>query len=140
MPSTSRRTHLTLWAVQTVLALLFLFAGAMKFVMPVEVMTKGTPLSGDFLHFIGVCETLGALGLILPGALRIRPGLTSLAAAGLVIIMTGAVVVSALYTGAASAIVPLVVGILATGVALGRWRVAPIRARARRSVLRPAHA
>ena len=43
--------------------------------------------------FIGVAEVLGAIGLILPGVLRIRPGLTPLAAAGLVIIMIGATVI-----------------------------------------------
>ena len=44
-------------------------------------------LSGTFLQFIGVCEALGGLGLILPGLLRIKPGLTPLAAVGLVIIV-----------------------------------------------------
>jgi hypothetical protein len=50
-------------------------------------------LPGWFLRFLGVAAVLGALGLVLPGLLRIRPGLTPLAAAGLVIIMIGATVV-----------------------------------------------
>ena len=69
---------------------------------------------------------LGALGLILPGLLRIRPGLTPLAAAGLVIIMVGAVWVNVTYAEAILALIPLVVGILAAFVAYSRWRVAPL--------------
>ena len=114
-----------LWIVQVLLALLFVFAGGMKLVLPIEEMTKQMPMPGGFLRFIGVAELLGGLGLILPGLLRIRPGLTPLAAAGLVIIMIGATVISFLVGGALMALLPLVVGILAAFVAYGRWRVAP---------------
>jgi uncharacterized membrane protein YphA (DoxX/SURF4 family) len=117
-----------LWIVQVLLALLFLFAGGAKFVMPVDQMTQGMPAalaSGAFLHFIGACEVLGGIGLILPALLRIRPGLTPLAAAGLVIIMIGATVVS-VPQGAALALFPAVTGVLAAFVAYGRWRLAPL--------------
>ena len=118
-----------LWIVQGLLALLFLFAGVMKFIMTVEEMTKEIPLPGAFLRFIGVAEILGAIGLILPGLLRVKPGLTPLAAAGLTIIMIGATVIT-LTTGAvATALFNLVVGILAVFVAYGRWRLAPLEAR-----------
>ena len=80
-----------LWIVQWLLALLFLWAGMMKLVVPLEQLAGPVPLPGWFLRFIGVAETLGGLGLVLPGLLRIRPGLVPLAAAGLVIIMLGAV-------------------------------------------------
>ena len=66
--------NIALWVVQALLAALFLFAGGMKFVMSIEEMTKQVPLPGWFLHFIGVVEVLGALGLILPWLTRIRPG------------------------------------------------------------------
>jgi hypothetical protein len=81
---------------------------------------------GWFLRFIGVAEAAGGLGLILPGLLRIRPGLTPLAAAGLVIIMVGATVVSAATGSVLLALIPAVVGLLAAFVAYGRWRVAPL--------------
>ncbi len=118
-----------LWIVQALLALLFLFAGGVKLVMPVEEMTKQmpVPLPGLFLQFIGVAEVLGAVGLILPGLLRIRPGLTPLAAAGLGIIMIGATAVSLAGGPVAPALIPLVVGLLAAFVAYGRWRLAPHR-------------
>ena len=116
-----------LWIVQVLLGLLFVFSGAMKFVMTVEEMTKQIAMPGWFLHFIGVAEILGGLGLILPGLLRIRPGLTPLAAAGLTIIMIGATVVSFIAGGALMALLPLVVGLLSAFVAYGRWRLAPLR-------------
>jgi uncharacterized membrane protein YphA (DoxX/SURF4 family) len=116
-----------LWIVQGLLALLFLFAGVMKFVMSVEEMTQQVQMPGAFLRFIGVCEILGGLGLILPSLLRIRPGLTPLAAAGLIVIMIGATIVSVMIGGVAAAIAPFVVLLLLAFVAYGRWKVAPIR-------------
>ena len=118
-----------LWIVQGLLALLFLWAGGIKLVLPLEEMTKQmpVPLPGWSLRFIGVAEVLGALGLILPGLLRIKPGLTPLAAAGLVIIMTGATVLTLAAGDIALALIPLVVGLLSAFVAYGRWRLAPDR-------------
>ena len=87
--------NLALWIVQGLLALIFLFTGGMKLALPLEELTAQLPLPGWFVRFLGVAEVLGAIGLILPGLLRIRPGLTPLAAAGLVIIMIGATTRSA---------------------------------------------
>jgi uncharacterized membrane protein YphA (DoxX/SURF4 family) len=118
----------TLWIAQVLLAALFLFSGVMKFVMPVAEMTKQSSLPGWFFWFIGVCEILGAIGLILPSLLRIKPGLTPLAAAGLAIIMIGATVITA-PGGIKTALVPFVAGLLAAFVAYGRWRLWPIAAK-----------
>ncbi|HWP28826.1 MAG TPA: DoxX family protein, partial [Chloroflexota bacterium] len=76
-----------LWTVQVALALLFLFAGGVKLVTPVEALTEQVPLPGLFVQFIGVAEVFGGLGLVLPGLFRVGQWLTPLAAAGLVIIM-----------------------------------------------------
>ena len=116
-----------LWIAQGLLALVFLFAGGLKLVLPLEALTAQAPLPGAFLRFIGVAEVLGAIGLVLPGLLRIRPGLTPLAAAGLVIIMIGATVVTLAGGQVAPALIPLAVGILSAFVAYGRWRLAPFR-------------
>ena len=118
-----------LWIVQGVLALLFLFAGVSKLIMTVEEMTKDVPMPGAFLRFIAVAEILGAIGLILPSLLRIKPGLTPLAATGLAVIMSGATLITLTYMGVGMALVPLVVGLLAVFVAYGRWRLAPHEAR-----------
>lgn len=109
-----------LWTIQWLLTLVFLFAGGMKLVLPVEAMTKEIPLPGLFVRFIGVAEVLGAAGLILPGLLHIRRGLTPLAAAGLTIIMMGATVLMFTHGGIAPALTPLVIGILAAFVAYRR--------------------
>jgi uncharacterized membrane protein YphA (DoxX/SURF4 family) len=109
-----------LWIVQGLLALLFLFTGGMKLVLPIEVMTEQMPMPGWFLRFIGVSEVLGAIGLILPGLLGVRPGLTPLAAYGLVVIMIGATVLTLAAIGVAMALIPLVVGLLSAFVAYGR--------------------
>jgi hypothetical protein len=121
------RKNGTLWMVQGLLAALFLFAGVMKLVLPVEAMAGPVALPGLFLRFIGVCESLGAVGLILPGLLRIHQELTPVAAAGLVIIMAGATVITMMGGAIAPALVPLIVGALAASVAHGRTRTAQLR-------------
>jgi len=115
-----------LWVVQGLLALVFLFAGGIKLVLPLDVLTKQMPLPGLCVRFIGVAEVLGALGLILPGLLRIRTSLTPLAAAGLVTVMMGATVFTLATGGGPLALVPLAIGFLAAFVAYGRHHVAPL--------------
>jgi hypothetical protein len=119
--------NVVLWIVQGLLAALFLFAGGAKLVLPLDQMAGPVALPGWFLRFLGVAEVLGALGLVLPGLLRIRPGLTPLAAAGLVIIMIGATVVMWAGGMVAVALMNVVVGLFAAFVAYGRWRLAPYR-------------
>lgn len=94
----------------------------MKLIVPIEILTAQMqlPLSGSFLKFIGVAELTGAIGLILPGLLRIRPLLTPLAACGLLIIMIGATTVTLMVGEVVGALVPLVVGVLCIAVAYGR--------------------
>src|SRR2546428_5480307 len=79
--------NVALWIVQGLLAALFLFAGGAKLVLPLDQMAGPVALPGWFLRFLGVAEVLGALGLVLPGLLRIRPGLTPLASAGPVVLL-----------------------------------------------------
>ena len=116
------RKNTTLWVVQGLLAAVFLFAGVMKLVLAPEAMAGPVALPTLFLRFIGVAEVLGAIGLILPGLLRIHAELTPLAAGGLTIIMIGATVVTVMGGAIAPAVVPLVVGALAAWVAYGRSR------------------
>jgi hypothetical protein len=127
--------NIALWIVQALLGLLFLFAGVMKLVLPLDQMKGPVELPGAFLRFIGVAETAGGLGLILPSLLRIRPGLTPLAAAGLVIIMIGATVITLVGGELMAALISAVVGLLAAFVAYGRWRLAPLAGRSPRSPL-----
>ncbi len=124
-PHRRRGLNYTLWAIQVLLALLFLFAGGIKLVLPPEKLAGPIAWPISFLRFIGVVEVLGGIGLIVPRLLGILPGLTALAAAGLVIIMIGATVISFMSGPPAGAILPVVTGALAAFVAYGRWRLVP---------------
>jgi hypothetical protein len=122
--------NVALWILQVLLALVFLFAGGTKLVLPLDVLTSmGSPnqvhLPGLLIRFIGVCEVLGALGLMLPGIFRIRPGLAPMAAAGMMIIMIGATVLTFVGDGVTPALFPMVVLFLLAFVAYGRSRLAP---------------
>jgi hypothetical protein len=117
-----RAYNRTLWTVQGLLAAVFLFAGGMKLAMPLTVLAQQSPLSPYFLRFIGTAEVLGALGLILPGLLRIMPELTPVAGAGLVIIMIGATTITAVSGPIAVAAIPMAIGMLSASVAYGRSR------------------
>ena len=136
MGLTTRKAGILLWGVQGLLAALFLFAGGMKLVMSAETLRAMGPLPPLFLKFIGVCEVLGAIGLILPELLHIRPGLTPLAAAGLLIIMIGATVVTLMTGPIGPAVVPFIVGLLLALVINGRW-LAPRREASGPAVLQP---
>jgi hypothetical protein len=126
------KTSATLWTIQGLMAALFLFAGLMKLVTPYDpAMSMG--FSEWFLRFIGVAETLGALGLVLPGITRVRTELTSLAAAGLVVIMVGATVTCGAIGGIGAAAIPAVVGALCAVVAYKRSPIA-----VERTALQPA--
>jgi uncharacterized membrane protein YphA (DoxX/SURF4 family) len=121
--------NILLWIVQILLALLFLFAGGTKLVIPYDkLMEMGSPnqvvLPALFIKFIGVVEVLGGLGLVLPGLLRINKGLTPLAAIGLTIVMIGAVIITIAGDGIKLAITPIIVLLLCVFVAYGRrdWR------------------
>lgn len=116
--------NILLWIVQILLALLFVFAGVMKLIFPVP---PEIPFPGWFLKFIGLCELLGGLGLVLPGLFRRQQFLTPLAAIGLTIIMIGAVVFSVKDFGVRFAITPLVTGLLCAFIAYARLKVRPLQ-------------
>ncbi len=123
--------NILLWILQGLLALTFVFSGGTKLVMSTEkLLAMGPPgaitFPGWFYKFIGLCELLGGLGLILPGLLRRQQYLTPLAALGLTIIMIGAVVVSAMSFGIGGAIVPGIIGLLCVFVWYGRTKLAPL--------------
>ena len=84
----------TLWALQGLLALVFLVTGAIKIVLPKERLAAQMGwvenVSQPVVRLIGVVEILGAMGLILPSLTGIMPWLTPLAGAGLAMTMVGA--------------------------------------------------
>lgn len=115
-----------LWTVQIILCGLYLYTGWAKLAMTPGLLHGAGSL---FFPFLGACEFLGALGLILPGALRTATWLTPVAAGGLAIIMIGAI--HALAVGGESAMLWLPVAALLGDlfVLAGRLWWAPVRSR-----------
>jgi hypothetical protein len=116
-----------LWVVQAVLAILFMFAGITKLAADPVQLAADAHMSAGFLHFVSVCEMLGAVGLIIPAVTGIQPWLTPVAASGLIVIMIGAVVTTLMAPDQSPlvALFPLVVGVLLTVVVVGRRKVPP---------------
>jgi hypothetical protein len=126
--------NISLWVVQLLLAVAFGFAGVMKSAAPiadlVEKMVWPGALPEGLVRFIGISELSAALGLTLPSLTRIKPGLTPLAAAGLVVVMALAAVFHITRGELGSLPVNIGLGALAMFVAWGRWKKAPIAPRA----------
>jgi hypothetical protein len=122
-----------LWIVQGFLGLFFVLAsGAPKLLLPADALPMPIPLPYAFIVFIGVTEVLGGLGLILPGLLKIRTGLTPLAAGGLVLVTIGATVYQLASGEPGNAVFAVVMGLLCAFVGYGRWKLAPHRTSGRR--------
>lgn len=124
-----RGHHKALWIVQWVLGLYFIAIGVLHFVVPEglpETMSWMYELD-DTVHLVaGVAEILGGLGLILPGLTGIRPELTVFAAAGLILVMVGAVVWHAGRGEVVAIGTNVLNGAFLAYVAYGRWKLAPL--------------
>jgi len=124
--------HVLLWIVQILLACAFAASGWMKLTQPIDALAQSglawaaqVPLA--LVRFIGISELLGAIGLIVPAAARIKPVLTPLAALGLLTIMILAMAFH-LSRGEAQVLpINLVLGGLAAFVAWGRTSKVPVR-------------
>lgn len=123
--------NLILWILQILLAILFVVAGVPKLILPASMLKPPSPEAIEFpvlfIRFIGVCEVLGGLGLVLPGVFKKRQSLIPLAAVGLLIIMIGATVTTAMSGGGLTTLIPLVFAVLLAVVAYGRSRLLPLR-------------
>lgn len=119
--------NVALWIVAGLLALAFLAAGGFKLTTSrADLQAKGMAWVEDFsdgaVKGIGAIEALGGLGLVLPALIGVAPVLVPVAAAGLVLVMAGAVVTHLRRgEGFAAAVPALVLGLLAAFVAWGRF-------------------
>ena|SRR5580765_284875 len=113
----SKGKKIALWIVSGLLAAMFLFSGGIKLLQPDQAkpMFVHYGYAAWFATFIGACEALGALGLLIPR-------LASLAAAGLTIIMAGAVYTHLSHQENSHAIVPLVLMLRLAGVSYVRFK------------------
>jgi uncharacterized membrane protein YphA (DoxX/SURF4 family) len=113
---------------------MFLMAGIMKATQPMAELATNVPWTAvvgmPLTRFIGVSELAGGLGLILPALSRVRPGLTPLAGAGLALVMLLAIAYHVPRGEFQALPMNVILGGLAAFVAWGRFRKAPIPARA----------
>ncbi len=126
----SKAVNIFLWIVQIILALGLVYGGIMKIFQPIEKLSAMWPWVGQipiaFVKFTGIIDLLGAIGLILPSLLRIKPNLTPLAAIGTMLLMICAIVFH-IVRGEASVIgINIFFAISAAFVAWGRFKKAPI--------------
>ncbi len=122
--------NIALWIVQGLLAFAFVAAGGMKLAKSREALLSDPKMgwAEDFpagaIKLIGAAEIAGGVGLILPHASGIVPVLTPAAAAGLVLVMLGAVGAH-VKRGEVNAVAPpAVLMLLSALVAWGRFGVA----------------
>jgi len=125
--------NIVLWVVQVLLAAAFIMAGGMKLMTPHDALAAQMNWVNYAPAFapklIGTLEILGALGLVLPSLLRIKPLLTPLAALGLALLMGGAFATHLVLGEFGMSLPSLVLALLAAFVAWGRRKHTPIAAR-----------
>jgi uncharacterized membrane protein YphA (DoxX/SURF4 family) len=115
---------IVLWILQVLLAAQFLQHGWLMLAPPAELIPIiDAQFAPWFRIFVGVAESLGAIGLILPGITRILPWLTPLAATELMI-RAGSATVMHLFRGeTSSGILAAVLFVLLAFVAYMRWKI-----------------
>ena len=123
----SKGLHITLWIAQVLLAAVLIWAAGMKLFQPIEELAMMWPWTGQvspaLVKLTGIIDILGALGLILPSLLRIKPNLTPIAAIGVIALMVCASIFH-IVRGEASAIgVNIFFAIVAAFIAWGRLKM-----------------
>jgi uncharacterized membrane protein YphA (DoxX/SURF4 family) len=124
--------NILLWVLQVLLALVFFAHGMLVLMPPPDIQGQMyAALPPWFWVFLGVAEVAAAVGIILPGATRILPGLVTAAAAGITFVMVAATLWHVVRGEISSAVITLVLLVIAAFVTYMRWRVMPITARVR---------
>ena len=127
--------NILLWVLQALLAAAFLAHGLLLLMPPADIAAQMTAeLPRSFWVFLGVAEVAAAVGITLPGATRILPWLVPAAAAGIMFVMVSATIWHVVRGEISSAVITLVLLVMATNVTYMRWRVHPIRSRSGVSV------
>ena len=120
-----------LWTVQGLLALFYLYGGFTKLATPINELAKMMPWAAvhpTLLTFTGVVDLAGGLGILLPALTRIRPRLSVLAAAGMVVLQVLAMGFHASRGEFAVMQLNVVLLVLAVFVLWGRTRAVPFAA------------
>jgi DoxX-like family len=129
----SKALNITLWIVQGLTAALMLMSAFMKIATPISELSVKWKWTGELpetvVRLLGVLDLLGGIGIILPALLKIKPSLTPLAALGVVLLMISASVFH-ISRGEASVIgFNIILMLLASFIAWGRYKKLPILTR-----------
>jgi uncharacterized membrane protein YphA (DoxX/SURF4 family) len=122
--------NVLLWVLQVLLAVAFFAHGWLFLAPPANMVEQLSVFPTPFRIFLGTAEVLAAIGLTLPGVTRVMPWLVGWAAAGLMIVMLGAVTRHISRGEVGPAITTTILLGLLTFVAYMRWKVKPILPRA----------
>ncbi|MER7504095.1 DoxX family protein [Nonomuraea pusilla] len=123
-----------LWSLQALFGFFFAGSGFGKVLLYDGALYAAAPravawyaaVPQPLIVFIGVCEVLGGVGLILPAMTKVRPMLTPLAAVGLTLTM---ILAAGFHvTRNEYALVPanLLLGGVSAFIAAGRWKLRPV--------------
>jgi len=125
--------HVTLWVAQCLLAAVFFMAGWTKLSIPFDQLNTVMPWTADvpepLVRFIGISEFTGAIGLLLPSILKIKPFLTPAAATGLAIVMLLATIFHISRDEFEAIGITLAFGSVAVFIAWGRLKKVPLKSK-----------
>lgn len=118
--------NITLWIIASLVAAVFLLAGASKVLQPKSKLAESgqgwvEPYPSAAVKLIGGLEVAAAIGLILPAVIDVAPILVPVAAVGLVLLMIGAAITHARRGEVKTVPVNLLLLALAAVVAWGRF-------------------
>lgn len=118
--------NIALWIAASLLALAFVASGFSKIALsPEALLHKGYAWVEDFspeqVKMLGLAETLGGMGLVLPPAVGIFDVLGPIAAACLALFMVGAVIVHIRRGETQALLTPVILATLCSGVAILRF-------------------
>jgi len=126
--------NIALWVIQILLAIGYAIAGAMKITNPISELALEMAYAADvpewFVRSVGVLELAGAVGIILPAALRILTWLTPLTAVCFSLVQIVAIGIHAVYGETAQFLAfNLILLSMSLFVLWGRWKKLPIQSR-----------
>lgn len=128
--SSLKTLNILLWIAQILLAAIFFMVGSLNTFLPIsDLIERGIDYNTALIRFIGVSELLGAVGLIFPALLRIKPILSIWAAIGIAVIMVLAVGYHISQNDFAHSWIPALLGLIAVFIAWGRSKKVPVPAR-----------
>jgi len=125
-PRPSKAINVILWIAQIFLSACFIWAATMKLFQPIDKLSAMWPWTAQIpiamVKLTGIIDLLAALGLILPGLLRIKPKLTPFTAIGVIVLMVCASIFHILRGEACVIAVNIVFAVIAAFIAWGRFK------------------